>query len=108
MTLIAPDQDLVVSQEEKIPLKFQARDDYGIDSFSLVFKSRGKEKRVAIKELKPAQLDADGEYEWVISEHNLLPGEKTAYYIEAKDNNNVTGPGVGKSQVRYIESVQPA
>jgi hypothetical protein len=107
VTLIEPDKDLVVSQDQKLPLKFQARDDYGIESFSLVFTSRGKEKRVAIKELKPAELDADGEYEWVISEHNLLPGEKTTYYIEAKDNNNVTGPGLGKSQVRYIEVFSP-
>jgi len=107
VNLIAPDQDFVASLDQKINLKFQAQDDFGLNSFALVFTSRGQEKRLPVKELEPAELDASGEYEWVLAEHNLLPGEKVSYYIEARDNNNVTGPGVGKSQVRYIEVFSP-
>jgi len=107
VTLFEPSQDMVVSLDQKLKLKFRSRDDYGLDSFSLVFNSRGKEKRILINKFSPPELEAEREYDWVLSEHNLMPGEKVAYYIEARDNNNATGPGIGKSQVRYIEVFSP-
>jgi len=105
--LIAPVQDLVVNEEEGLTVKFRSRDDYGLDSVALVFSSRGGEKRILIKEFRPAELETELEYGWNLIEENLLPGEKVAYYLEAKDNNNVTGPGIGRSQTRYLEVFSP-
>ena len=102
--------DQAVSLDQKLKLKFHARDDYGLDSFWLVFTSRtgkGAEKRVLLKQLEPGELEAEGEYEWVLSEHNLIPGEKVGFYIEARDNNNVTGPGAGRSKLKYFEVFSP-
>jgi len=107
VSLNEPDKDLVVSLDQKLKLKFHGRDDFGLDSFALVFSSRGDEKRIVIKEFRPSELEADGEYEWDMSRQNFYPGQKIAYYIESKDNNNATGPGIGKSQVRYIEVFSP-
>ena len=107
LSLNEPDKDLVVSLDQKLKLKFHGRDDFGLDSFALVFSSRGDEKRTPVKEFRPSELEADGEYEWDMSVQNFYPGQKIGYYIEAKDNNNATGPGVGKSQVRYIEVFSP-
>lgn len=107
VNLLEPDKDLVVGLDQQITIKFQARDDFGLKSFALVFTSRGQEKKVPVKDLEPAALDASGQYQWGLAEYNLLPGEKVPYYIEARDNNDVTGPGLGKSQVRYLEVFSP-
>gem|GEM_PF-1831417 len=105
--LIFPDQDQVVSLEDKIKIKFQARDDFGLEAIALVFTSKGKEKRILIKEFSPGAMESQAEYEWDLSLYNLMPGERVAYYLEAKDNNNVSGPGIGKSETRYLEVFSP-
>ena len=107
VALIEPASDFVASQEQEVRLKFRSRDDFGLEQTSLVFTSRGREKRIPVQEFSPPELEAEGEYGWRLSEQNLIPGEKVSYYIEARDNNHVTGPGIGKSQVRYLEVFSP-
>ena len=105
--LIFPDQDQVVSLEDKIKIKFQAKDDFGLEAIALVFTTKGKEKRIQIKEFSPWVMESQDEYEWDLSVYNFIAGEMVAYYLEAKDNNNVSGPGIGKSQTRYLEIYSP-
>lgn len=105
--LVEPDRDMVVNEEQEVVLRFHCKDDYGLESVSLVFMSREKEHRIPLKEFKPAELESELEYKWDLLSENFLPGEKIAYYIEAKDNNNVTGPGIGRSVTRYLEIFSP-
>ncbi len=105
--LVAPDRDLTVNEEEGMTVRFRARDDYGLESVALVFSSRGREKRIELKKFDPSELEVEREYNWNLAAENFLPGEKVAYYIEAIDNNNVTGPGLGRSPTRYLEIFSP-
>ena len=103
--LLVPEQDLEVQLDQEILLKFRASDDYGLSEVWLVFKSAGKEHRVLIQ--KSQGMELEGEYRWQLANYRLIPGERVAYYLEAKDNNNITGPGIGKSQTRYLEVYSP-
>ncbi len=109
INLTEPKAQLEVRQDDRIKLKFQASDDFGLESIWLVFKGSGdeKERRIKLAFYQPAPLELNEEFEWNLKEFDFAPGERVAYYLEAQDNNHATGPGVGRSETRYIEIFSP-
>jgi hypothetical protein len=103
--LLLPAEELEVDKGQKVTLKFDASDDYGLSSLALVFRPpRGQEKRVALPHDEGRR--ASGTYVWDVGDLSLQPGDRVSYFIEAQDNDAVDGPqkGVSRTQVLKLYS----
>ena len=101
----------LITRQATMPVAFEASDDFQITKLRLRFKvdtlDEGAEKAV--------DLDLEGEnpqrlkrrHEWNISAFRpLLPeGSKIEYWIEAQDNNDATGSGIGSSEHQFAKVV---
>jgi hypothetical protein len=103
-------EELITSIATMI-LGFDASDDFRISRISLHYKvdnvDEGAEKRI--------ELDLEGQttqklrrrHEWKMGEFAppLTEGSRIEYWIEVEDNNNVTGPGIGRSEHQLAKVV---
>ena len=86
-------------------------DDFKISKLRLRYKADTVEEGAD----KSMDLDLAGEqpqklrrrFEWKLSEFKPLfaEGTRIEYWIEAEDNNNATGPGIGSSEHQYLKIV---
>jgi len=81
-----------VSATDSVPLRFTARDDFGLLSASLVYTLGGEVHRVPI-ETPPAARRWRGRHTWDISSIPLESRSEVVYWIEVRDND----PGLGWS-----------
>ena len=104
VTLIAPEDDLVVEERQPVLLEHSATDDYGVQELTLIIKlPNGEHLRRAI--LAPSQEtknDFYGETALRLEEFALAPADAVTIWLEAKDANRVDGPGIGRSAVRTL------
>ncbi len=104
VALIAPGRDTVLDDAMLVDLKIEATDDYGIQALQLVYRieSEGTEPvTLPLKRWEQGDREARRsvfvEYVWDVDRIGLFPGETMAYYIQALDIDDVSGPNVGKS-----------
>lgn len=98
-----------VASDFKPRLAFSVSDDYLITGVDLVAKvGPGDPPPVRV----PLNIPAPGaayEFDEILQQPGAFfpweAGRVVTYWIEARDNNNVTGPGVGKSSMREITIV---
>lgn len=93
-----PGRDIRARPTDVVPLEMVASDDFGVARVELVYhKLGGPEHRVpvpmgAIRDGKvPARLA------WALAPIQAKEFEVVAYHAEARDANDVDGPGVGRS-----------
>jgi hypothetical protein len=105
VSLLLPSSDLEVDADGEVVLRWEATDDYGLTSLSLVYqKPGGPETRV------PLPLDTGrkslGTWRWALAPLKLSPGDRVSYFLEALDNNAVDGAqkGVSRSQTLHVYS----
>jgi hypothetical protein len=101
-------EELVTAQGQLL-LAFEASDDYGIAEVTIHYKLAGTE------EVKKIALDLEGKtpktmrrrYEWRLADFQppLVEGASLEYWIEARDTNDVTGPGVTVTDRYYAKVV---
>ena len=99
-----PGKDMHAAATNKIPVKITVADDFGVDQIKLVFhKLGGKEQTVTANRgtNDDGQISATADLD--LSQLDLKEYELVAYHAEAKDNNTLDGPGVGKSPVYFVE-----
>ena len=106
--LMAPADTLDVTNLRRVELAYVIEDDFGLASAELVWeagKDHGK---------KPITLDgaahngrAQGKVLWDIAEVQVPSGGEVRYWIEAKDNDSVGGPNIGKSRELRLKVVSP-
>ncbi len=99
-----PGEDMRAEATNTLPLKFAARDDFGISEIKIVYNKLGGPNQ----EIKCAFTnDGKGEFmggaELALTGLNLKEYELVSYHAEARDNNTLDGPGVGVSPVYFIE-----
>ncbi len=121
--LMAPADPLDVTTLRRVELAYVIEDDFGITSAELVWES-GRDKGK-----KPIALDssragaalagagaggapvprgrAQGKLMWDISELQVPSGGEVRYWIEAKDNDTVGGPNIGRSRELHLKVVSP-
>ena len=99
-----PGRDIRARPADVVPLEMVASDDFGVARVELVYhKLGGPEQRVpvpmgAIQDGKiPARLA------WALAPIRAKEFEVVAYHAEARDANDVDGPGVGRSPEFFIE-----
>lgn len=108
--IIAPGCDLTVSEKSKVELAYEASDDFGLSQIDLVYqKLTGetydsmKPERIRIKRFHPSVGQKLLDYQWELEKLDLHPGELISYYLEAWDNDVISGPKSSLSQTYYLE-----
>ncbi len=106
--LVAPLDVVELNPEQQtVTLKYEASDDFGLDSLELVYAPRGGAGPSGRISLKPDDgRTTRGQYVWNVGALGLKPGGAVSYFVEAKDNDAVSGPkkGVSKTQVISLYS----
>jgi hypothetical protein len=102
--LLSPDQDLVTSADEKIPLTYDVRDDYGVMEVALLIERANKkiDRRVLQRFDKPVDQGLFS-HDWNLREENLHSGDVIRYQLEALDGNRISGPGRATTSWRVLE-----
>ena len=100
--IIEPARDSVLDDAMFVELKVEATDDYGIQALQLVYRIEREdaiEVNVPLKQWEPltAQQSVFVTYTWDVDAVGMFPGETLAYYVQALDTDNISGPNVGKS-----------
>ena len=104
VNIVSPARDTVLDNAMLVELEVEAADDYGIQELQLVYhvEAEGAEEmNVPLKrwdvENAPARRSVSVSYRWDVDPIGIFPGETLAYYVQALDNDNVSGPNIGKS-----------
>ena len=107
--LIAPADTLDVTNLRRIELAFVVEDDHGLSGIELVWqagKDSGK-RPVSGPALGDDARRAQGKFVWDMAEVPLPPGAEVRYWLEARDNDTVRGPNVGKSREHGLKVFSP-
>ena len=104
VNIVSPARDTVLDNAMLVDLKMEAADDYGIQALQLVYRIEtegAEEVNVPLKrwgvENVPVRRSVSVAYRWDVDRIGIFPGEVLAYYVQALDNDDVSGPNIGKS-----------
>ena len=110
-----PKQDLLFAEKDRpksVAVKYSMNDDYGVAQAELKYiKSTGEGDSAKFESgsipIKAAGRAASGELILNLDQLKLGPGDSLVYHVEARDRNNVTGPGIGYSENLVIGIASP-
>ena len=104
VNIVAPARDTVLDDAMLVELKVEATDDYGIQELQLIYRveSEGAEEvKVPLKrwglEDALSHRSVFVAYTWDVDRISMFPGETLAYYVQALDIDDVSGPNIGTS-----------
>ena len=104
--LMAPADTLDVANLRRIELAYVIEDDYGVSSAELVWEG-GKDRGRKPIALDGAQGRVQGKLTWDIADVQVPSGGDVRYWLEAKDNDTIGGPNVGRSREFHLRVVSP-
>jgi Domain of unknown function (DUF4175) len=112
--LFAPGEQLDVTDMKRVELAYVIEDDFGVTSAELVWEAGGDTGRKTIAlGAGPVAAPAtpttrvQGKIVWDLAEVPLPPGAEVAYHLEAKDNDVVRGPNLGRSRTYHLRVFSP-
>lgn len=89
-------------------LRFSVSDDYALGKLALVYMVTSSGEGGETEQVRRIEFPVEGKagqvrvenYIWDIAATKppVVEGQSLTYWIEAEDNNNVTGPGIGRSR----------
>jgi hypothetical protein len=101
--ITAPADELEIdNDEQRVTLKYDATDDYGLSELSLVFRAPGKDEQ-RLKLAHDEGRSTKGQYRWDASALKLSPGQTVSYFLEALDNDAVAKPKKGVSRTQTLK-----
>ena len=99
-----PGQDTRSEATNTVALKITASDDFGVADLRLFYhKLNGPEKTLPVRQVGREGNEIQGAVDLPLTPLGLKEFELVAYHVEARDNNTLDGPGVGKSPLYFIE-----
>ena len=112
--IILPGKDETIAPGGEIKVRARAADDFGLTSAQLVAKLRrggatSKADVVHTWQNLPKGKRVTIDWTWGFDKNKFRTGDIVRYYIKVADNNNVSGPGVGRSgelEVRILDAQQ--
>ena len=103
----------LLTRQATMLVGFDASDDFQISKVRLKYKTdaadAGAEKFIEMEMGGESLQRLRRRYEWKLPESlpGLEEGSQIEYWLEAEDNNNVTGPGVGATDHQLAKIVSP-
>ncbi|MBW2462135.1 MAG: hypothetical protein JRH11_10850, partial [Deltaproteobacteria bacterium] len=104
VVLLAPAADPIVELDEDVPVMWEAADDVGLKSVDLVIEAPdGREIRRRVhRDDGGRETEARGGQFIVARAFGAQAGDRLRVWVEARDGDEVSGPNVGKSEVRTV------
>jgi hypothetical protein len=103
VVLSTPSEDLILDEAEQVAIEWEASDDVGIAHVELVVRARdGRESKRRVASPEGLTPSARGSLPLDLAALGLAPGDSVSIRIEARDENDVSGPSVGRSAERTI------
>jgi hypothetical protein len=100
--ILEPGQDIRAMATNTVPVKIKAADDYGLSELRIVYHRLGGPEEI-ITAKRDGETNSEFSAEIPLSGLALKDYELVAYHALAVDNNTLDGPGIGKSDVFFIE-----
>lgn len=101
--LLAPEGDMLIDLDTTVIVMFTASDDVGVVVADLVITTAdGREHRRRVSSPETGQLELFGDTVIDAAELAAEPGDHISLRVEARDANDVTGPGIGRSETRTL------
>jgi hypothetical protein len=100
--IIEPGGDMRADASTNIPVKISVTDDFGLSEIKLVYHRLGSPEEF-VTSARTNETNTEMTAELPLTSMGLKEYQLVAYHAEAKDNNTLDGPGVGKSQVYFVE-----
>src|SRR5262249_42128562 len=97
-----PGQDLRAEATNTVPVKISMTDDFGLREVRLVYHRLGGPEQI-ITAKRDSERNSQFTAEIPLAALELKENELVAFHAEASDNNTLDGPGVGKSDVFFVE-----
>ncbi len=106
--ILVPGRDIDLGEDMRIPLLFEAQDDYGLSKMMLAYQILPQglgeidSSKFVFLELDGWQKDQEFVklgLNWDVSSAELLPTDVLVYFIKVYDNDTVSGPKSAKSQI---------
>jgi len=96
-----------VGENENLDISYKAQDDFGLTKLLLIWKTkRGKEDK-PIEGVRGEPKSIDGKFTWDLGSVQSEPDEIIEVKISAYDNDTVSGPKVGTSNVIKVKLNNP-
>ncbi len=104
--VIQPGFDVNLNDDMVLPLKVRIFDDYGFTSLVMkyvqVSGGKASDENVAVLHFSDKiKTEGDIDFNWALDALALFPGDYVNYYFEVADNDNISGPKIGRSR-HYI------
>ena len=97
ITLVDPGRDIDLPESQQVLLKAEASDDFSVEKVVLVHRvNDGAVKRRALATAPGREVPIS--HVWDLAATNLLPEDRVYYYLEVYDNDQVSGPKMGRSR----------
>ena len=101
--LLSPESDETIDPDDLFLVSYGVTDDVGVVDVDLVLTPPdGRERRRRLQSLSPSLQTVTGDTTLEASDLGIEPGDHVGLRIEAHDANDVTGPGVGRSDTRTL------
>lgn len=107
--LLVPETDLEVNADDRIELLFDAEDDFGVESVTLAYERHGTNALPVRRVIggEPRLPDGHGRAAFDLKPLDLRPGEGVVVWLEAADNDRVSGPKTARSEQRLVRIWSP-
>jgi len=96
--ILQPAEDLEVNGDEKLPLEFSARDDFGVQEAALSVRIGDRQEKIPIKLDGAKKLIPRQRFDWDVGKLGLKEGDEAIYNLEVQDNDTISGPKSGVSR----------
>lgn len=109
VTIVEPGRNIDIADNQLLPLRIVASDDYGFSSLRLVYRliqSRFEKPHEQYSTI-PIPYRATGseletQYLWQLGSLHLVPEDVVEYFVEVFDNDDVNGPKRSRSEVYLL------
>ena len=104
VTISQPQDGLEVDEGTTLQLQYEAEDDFGLQDAILVYSSPGTAvQRIPLHKGHFANRQVQETFTWDMNQWPLPAAETVQFYIEVYDNDTISGPKKGVSQVLTLK-----
>jgi hypothetical protein len=97
------DDEIEIREQERLALDYRARDDFGLEEIAIVWRVRGGQEHRTVVRRGGGRDRIEGRWGWDLTTLGLAPGDRVAWFLEATDNDTVSGPKRSTTRTRYLK-----